>query len=381
MGNPAIVAIEWAQLEGRRPRPAGSNARLGPHGSVVRVPLLRLTAADGACGFGACYAAPERASELLGLPLDQLFAADQGVLPPYLPFEYAIWDLAGQRLGQPVYALAAAVAGVPVPMQLRAPCYDTSLYFDDLRLPTDAAAADLLAAEAGEGYARGHRAFKLKVGRGARHLPLVEGTRRDIAVIQAVRAALGPSCALLLDANNGYNLNLAKQVLAETADCRIGWLEEPFHEDDVLYRDLHDWLARQHLPVRLADGEGQADPRLLEWARAGLVDVLQFDIFDYGFTRWLALGRELQGSRIDIAPHHYGTGYGNFAACHLAGAVPGFAYVEWDAATIVGIDDSGYVIDEGWVSVPATPGFGITLDEGMFQHALARTGGKRTLAP
>ena len=41
-------------------------------------------------------------------------------------------------------------------------------------MPLDsiAAAADLIAAEARAGYERGHRAFKIKIGRGARHLPL-----------------------------------------------------------------------------------------------------------------------------------------------------------------------------------------------------------------
>ena len=62
----------------------------------------------------------------------------------------------------------------------------------------------------------------------------------------------------MLDANNGYNLNLAKHVLAETAGCGIVWLEEPFHEDDVLYRDLRAWLAQHDLAVLIADGEGRA---------------------------------------------------------------------------------------------------------------------------
>jgi len=42
----------------------------------------------------------------------------------------------------------------------------------------------------------------------------------------------------MLDVNNGYNLNLAKHVLAETASCETLWLEEPFYEDDVRSRGL-----------------------------------------------------------------------------------------------------------------------------------------------
>ena len=87
-------------------------------------------------------------------------------------------------------------------------------------------------------YEKNHRSFKIKVGRGARHMPLEAGTRRDIAVIKAVREAVGPEATILIDANNGYNFNIARRVLAETADCNVFWLEEAFHEDPELYETL-----------------------------------------------------------------------------------------------------------------------------------------------
>jgi len=37
----------------------------------------------------------------------------------------------------------------------------------------------------------------------------------------------------MLDANNDYNLNLAKQVLTATDSCETLWLERPFYRDDV----------------------------------------------------------------------------------------------------------------------------------------------------
>ena len=374
MALPQIAMVEWGVLTGQRPRHAGSNARLGAHGLDVRVPIVRLTADDGASGFGACHVAPERLEELVGVELDALFAPASGVPERWLPFEYPIWDLAGQRVGLPVYTLAAAIVGKGAPASLTVPCYDTSLYFDDLHIDSEQAAAALLAEEAREGYESGHRAFKLKVGRGARHLPLEEGTRRDIAIVRAVREAVGPEPPLMLDANNGYNLNLAKRVLTETADCGIFWLEEAFHEDNVLYRDLRDWMRSQGLPTLLADGEGMADPRLVAWAHEGLVDVIQYDIFSYGLTRWLALGRALDAAGVRSAPHHYGGHYGNYAACHLASAIERFTFVEWDEATTAGLDASGYTIDEGRVQVPATPGFGLVLDEARFQHAVSHGG-------
>ncbi|MDQ3812957.1 MAG: mandelate racemase [Armatimonadota bacterium] len=374
MDNPRIIKIEWGRLEGERPRHAGSNARLGAHGKIVRVPIARLTADDGSTGFGACYVSRERAAELLGVRLETLFSSDQGVLEPGRAFDYPLWDLMGQRAGLPVYALAAAMTAATPQLPYRAPCYDTSLYFDDLHCPSRYEASQLIAAEAREGYERGHRAFKIKVGRGARHMPLKEGTKRDIVIVRAVREAVGSDCSIMLDANNGYNLNLTKHVLAATADCQVFWMEEAFHEDPVLYRDLKTWLAERGLPILIADGEGQASSALLDWAREGLVDVVQYDIFGHGFTRWLHLGRQLDEWGVRSAPHHYGGHYGNYAACHLAGALRHFTYVEWDEATTPGLDASGYSLCDGGMCVPETPGFGLALDEPAFRRAV-ETGG------
>jgi L-alanine-DL-glutamate epimerase-like enolase superfamily enzyme len=84
----------------------------------------------------------------------------------YRAIEYPISDLVGQPTGQPVYALVGDHQGDGYTV----PCYDTALYIDDLHLTDLQQAADLIAAEAHEGD-RGHTGFKIKIGRGAMHMP------------------------------------------------------------------------------------------------------------------------------------------------------------------------------------------------------------------
>jgi len=374
VNNPRIVRIEWARLEGRRPRHAHANSRLLDHGILVRPPIMRVTTEDGAVGFGHSLATAEEAEGLVGAHLDDVFSVDQGTREPWRRFDYPLWDLAGQRAGQPVYELVAQATGKELARPFRVPCYDTSLYIDDLSIESDDEAAALIADEARQGYARGHRAFKIKIGRGARFFPLEQGTRRDVLVIRAVREAVGSGLPIMIDANNGYNLNLTKRVLSETADCGLYWLEEPFHEDAVLYRELREWLAKEGLSVLIADGEGQASPLLLDWAREGVVDVIQYDIFAHGFSRWLATGRQLDQWGARTAPHHYGGHYGNYVTGHLAAGIRGFLRVEWDEATTPGLYTSGYRIDAGLVSVPASPGFGLALDDAVYRPAVESTG-------
>ena len=387
MHNLTIATIEWARLEGWRPRSAGCNARLGSHGRKVRAPIARITTTNGASGFGWAWLTARQARRYLGVQISDAFrvtpqalsyvGSDPEVLSPGVDqlsraIEYPLLDLVAKVASLPVYRLFASSAAVQLP--LRIPCYDTSLYIDDLHLSDDGEAANLIAQEAAEGIARGHRAFKIKVGRGALHMPLQAGTRRDIAVIRAVRQATGPTAQLMIDANNGYNLNLTKQVLGATADVGLYWIEEAFHEDPRLYAYLKAWLEKEGLATLIADGEGDASPHLIDWARDGLVDVLQYDIHQPGFTRWRELGPVLDAWGARAAPHNYGDPFGNYALCHLAPTLPNFEAVEWDEATVPGLDTSSYTIREGQAHVPELPGFGLHLDPQAYARAVEENG-------
>lgn len=375
MSGPRIASIELGTFVGRRPRLAGYNARKkDDHGWEAPVTLARITTADGAAGFGLSHITRQQAESFVGAPLHDLITTESGVDPKAFAIETPLWDLFGHSTGRPVYRILADRAGKTVTEPLRVPCYDTTLLIDDLHLPTHEEGAALIAAEARFGYEHGHRAFKIKVGRGARHMPLQEGNRRDIAVVRAVRAAVGPDAVLLIDANNGYTLNIAKHILSQTADCNLFWLEEAFHEDDELYEELHAWIEREGLSVLIADGEGAASPHLLDYARKGIVDVIQYDIFSYGLTKWLHTAPKLDAWNVRTAPHHYGRHLGNFVSGHLAPAVENFAFVEWDELSTPGLDTSAYAVNDGLVSLPDAPGFGLNLDEDLFQQAVKENG-------
>ena len=372
MENTVINRIEYGTLVGRRPRLAGNNSRIPVHGLEVELPLIRLTTAGGS-GFGLGRADAETAQALLGQRLSDLLSPEGRAREEWTEFEFPLWDLLGNLEGKPVYELVARDEK-RVGERLRVPCYDTTLLIDDLHLESNEAGAALIAEEARYGYEHKHRNFKIKVGRGARWMPLEKGTQRDIAVVKAVRDAVGPEAKIMIDANNGYNLNIAKRVLAETADCDVFWLEEAFQEDPALYEDLQGWIEGEGLSVLIADGEGGAPPELMDWARDGLVDVIQYDIFSHGFSAWLDTGARLDAWGLRAAPHHYGRHLGNYVSGHLATAVKGFTFVEWDEVTTPGLDASGYRVEEGQVVVPDAPGFGLALEEEVFRAAVADGG-------
>ncbi len=364
-----VERIEWALLKGVRSRPAGGNARLGVHGKEVPMDIVRITI-EGVTGFGWSRISKENAKQLVGSTVSDLFTTEGKVKPSYYAIEFPLLDWLGKYIKKPVYQLFldSSVDEYSVP------CYDTSLYFDDLHLESDEDAVELIQMEALEGVKKGHRHFKIKVGRGAMHMQLEKGKKRDIAIIRGVREVLGPDSKIMIDANNGYNLNLTKEVLTETADANLTWIEEPFHEDPEYLSELKSWLEKQNLNIMVVDGEGNADVNIVRWAKDGLLDAIQYDIRQYGFHKWLELGEELDKANVHTAPHNYGGSYGNFALMHLAPNINGFLFVEWDGMDIQGIDDSAYVIKEGEVSVPNSPGFGLNLDDDYYTNLLNNNG-------
>ncbi len=161
--------VEWGYWKASVRARRGATRAWGRTGDTIRPPIVRLSTADGSSGFGRGRMDLEQANRLLGQPLESLFSEHAGVLDPeWQPLETALWDLAGQRSGLLVHVLAAKITGRIIPENLSVPCYDTSLYFDDLHLASSEEAAQWMAEEARAGVSRSHRDFKFKVGHGAR---------------------------------------------------------------------------------------------------------------------------------------------------------------------------------------------------------------------
>lgn len=368
--NWRIEKIEQVMMKGERRRLAGCNARLGVHGKEVSFPLVRITI-GGITGYSWSRISREAAGAMIGASVSEIFCEEQWIKDRFQSIQFPLLDWLANVREMPVYKLLSDKEWTS---PLTVPCYDTSLYFDDLHLSSEQDAVALLQEEAMQGYNEGFRGFKIKVGRGAMHMDLLEGTKRDIAIVNGIREAVGPACNLSIDANNGYNLNLTKHVLKETAQSNLLWIEEAFHEDDRLYRNLKDWMHEEKLNVLITDGEGLAAEPIVNWAEQGLIDAIQYDLKDYGIVNWLKLAKRLAKSGVKAAPHNYGGFYGNFASAQVYPAIEGFMFVEWDEAQIPGIDTSGYIIKDGKISVPSTPGFGLHIDAAYYEKKVSESG-------
>jgi D-galactarolactone cycloisomerase len=169
--------------------------------------------------------------------------------------------------------------------------------------------------------AEGYRAFKLKVGFGA---------ERDVANLRGLRAALGADAALMVDANQGWDLATALAVAPELAAFGPAWLEEPLRAD----RDWEEWreLARR-VPIPLAAGENVIGTDGFAAAiNAGALAVLQPDLGKWGgISGCAAVARAALRTGLRYCPHWLGGGVGLLASAHLLAAVGGDGLLEIDA--------------------------------------------------
>ena len=217
------------------------------------------------------------------------------------------------------------------------------------------------------GLRAGHRAFKIKIGRGNKWMDRKAGDARDVEVVETIRKHAGDDVLLGVDANDGYDLEGAKRFLDRASDLRLAFFEEPFPEQVEQCLELKRFIAERGWKTLLADGEGQHDLAAYRpFVDAKAIDVLQGDMNAFGIEGILAEAAMARPQGILVAPHNWSSLLSFYLQLHVGLAVPNFYRAEHDPLTSDVLIAEGYEIDGGVSSVPDTPGFGLAVDESRF---------------
>lgn len=135
-------------------------------------------------------------------------------------FDIACFDLIGQQLGVPVWKLLGGR------FRDRVPAYANGWYQADYESPRIAELARAV-------VARGYRAMKLDpFGAASVHLSAGD-PRRAIAVVAAVREAIGPDVDLMIEMHGRFSPDTAAQIAAALEPYQPRWLEEPVPPESV----------------------------------------------------------------------------------------------------------------------------------------------------
>jgi D-galactarolactone cycloisomerase len=341
--------------------------------------LVEIETDDGLIGWGECYGPARMTSAVVKSVAPWLIGEDplrtdflwqtvyarlrdhgqKGVVIEGLSgIDIALWDIKGKHFGVPVHRLM----GGPLRSEVRA--YATGLYRrrsgDPLKYLADEAA----------GYiAEGFKAVKLKVG---------FGVEEDAAVTRAVRDAIGPDIALMVDANHAYDAVAAIRLGRMIEPYDIGWFEEPVPPEDLAgYR-----AVKSALSIPIAGGE-------CEFTRFGFRELLISRALDIVQRDTCAAGGLSECKKIaDMAeafgvrynPHVWGTGVAIAASLQLLAVLPAQTPPSLSPVEpMLEFDRTEHPIRQailtrpiehvgGVVRVPDGPGLGIEID----REALAR---------
>jgi L-alanine-DL-glutamate epimerase-like enolase superfamily enzyme len=349
-------------LVSQRSKFAGKNARLDVHGDRATDRMLRLYTNAGLEAFGNCRAEKEAAAQLIGKDPFEFYRRDEKkFFGPLGPGTMPLWDLLGQVVKKPAYELLGGAGFEKVP------AYDASIYFTDL-LPEYADRwRERFREEIDMGRKIGHKAFKIKIGRGGKWIPRDEGDARDVEVVALIRKHAGDDVVLGVDANNAYDLAGAKRFLERVADVKLAFVEEMFPETVEECLALKEFIQNRGWSILLADGETQHEIEAFRpFIAARAIDVLQGDMNHFGIDVIMTEAAWAAGQKLLVAPHNWGSFGGYFQQLHVGRAIPNFFRAEHDPLSNRVIIAEGYDRKEGLARVPSSPGFGLAIDEKAF---------------
>jgi L-alanine-DL-glutamate epimerase-like enolase superfamily enzyme len=164
---------------------------------------------------------------------------------------------------------------------------------------------DELVDQARRWAAAGFEAVKVKVG--GREL------RADVDRVGAVRDVIGPDVALMVDANQLWDLPGARRAIAALAPLDLHWVEEPLPADDL---PAHLNL-RAAVDVPIAVGENlYTGYQFRDFLAAGACDIVQPNVARVGgITPFMRIAELAHAYDVPVMPHLLLELSGQLACC------------------------------------------------------------------
>jgi L-Ala-D/L-Glu epimerase len=255
-------------------------------------------------------------------------------------FDIALYDIAAQQAGVPLYELIGG--------------QNNKTIITDYTVSIGEAAK--MAEDAVKIKKQGYPAIKVKLGKDG---------KKDVERMKAIRAAVGNTIPLRIDANQGWGVEEAIETLQALAPLGIQHCEEPIARWNFL--QLPRVKKESPIPV-MADeccGDDHDAERLIQLKACdymniklgksgGIFKALKMVRMAEAATIHLQIGAMLE-SRLAM------TAFAHFALCS-----PSIVHYDFDTALMFSADPvSGGIVYEknGVVKVPDTAGLGATIDE------------------
>ena len=338
--------------------------------------FVKLETDDGLHGWGECYTQSDRDTQVLA-HLEQLsryvvgrdpthikhftdvmyndFAARRGAMDYYSAIsgiEQAMWDLAGKRLGVPVYQLLGGA------------CRERIRVYANGWARTGS--HEELAGSARAVIERGFTALKFDPVPGPWRTFITRNQEREAAErVRIVREAVGPDVDVLVEVHRRLAPMHAVRLARAVEPYDPFWFEEPVLAENI------DALAaaRRDISIPVVTGEElytKFEFRAVFEQRAA--DIINPDVCSVGGILELKeIAAMAEPYFVAVSPHNYNsTTVGLAATLQVSATIPNFLITEY----FVNLEDWGrevaiepFEVRDGYITLPDKPGLGIELDE------------------
>lgn len=278
------------------------------------------------------YSAMRERGHITGFYVDALGGVD-----------IALYDLLGKAMSKPVYKLLGG--------QFRP---EVAIYAG--MGGTD---PDQVAASAAKHVDAGYRALKLH---------LRTSNPEILAIVAAVREAVGDEIELMVDIHMARDVSGAINLGRGLETLKVRWLESPTQPEDV-----HGQAAiARALDMQVATGEWlRTVYEWRQWIEHESFDVAMPDIARTGLSEGIRIAALCDARNLPIAPHVGGGGILAVAASiHYSAAIPNFQILEHSHTaheTKAQIAKSYPVPVNGAFALDDQPGLGVEIDEEMVE--------------
>ena len=264
--------------------------------------------------------------------------------------EIAMWDIVGKFYNQPVYNLMGGKMRDKVKMYANA-------WFIGAREPEEFASA------AKKTVALGVKALKWDPF-GKAHMTLTRSEMdKAVAIVGAVREAVGPDIELLIECHGRFNHFTAIEASRELAPFKPMLMEEPTVPDNI------DSLrrVRDHSMVPIAAGERfYGKYHFWDVLHKEAIDIAQPDIFHTGgMLESRKIAAMCEATHVPVSFHNPSGPVSNAAILQLAACTPNFLIHEMmltDGKFRTAVTNENVVFEDGYLLIGDKPGLGIEVN-------------------
>ena len=276
--------------------------------------------------------------------------------------DVALWDIAGKAAGMPIHRLLGTCRDA-------VPAYFASGHFEE---------PEHYAEEALHWQAQGWKGYKLHPPRAPWVLEPRLPIELDIRACTAVRGAVGPEMALMLDSSWDYSYAEALIVGRAIEELGYHWYEDPLAVDDIAgYKELKRHLDIPILATEMTLGGLYTLP---QWIVERATDFVRGDVaLKGGITGMMKIAHLAEAFHMNCEVHFAYSALNNLASLHVTMAIPNCDWFEVLSFNRPGEHDLEHLnyglageidIDaDGMAHAPTAPGLGIAVDWELIDSA------------